>query len=163
MKPGIYVGRVIEAVLACTEKNVEYIGITFEVTGPEFVGSCITAQQWWTEKAKPYTKATLEKLGWQGGVRNVNGAAHLELTSEPVPFAVKEDSYNGKTSLKVDWIVSPPFGVRESDKLTGKAAAAFIADLKGEKKPASNGYAAAGNGRSARQEYGPGADDADFM
>jgi hypothetical protein len=170
MVPGIYKGRPIEAVLACTESNKEYIGVTFEVSEGEHEGARITAQLWMTEKAEKYSRATLEKLGWTGNAKNVNGAFTLELPDTAVPFCVKTEEYNGRTSLKVDWIVNPPYGVKEGDKLSGRAAQDLLTRIKGEKANGRGNGAANGNGRgqsngyagNARQEFGPGADDVEF-
>lgn len=162
MVPGIYKGRPIEAVLAATESNKEYIGVTFEVSEGEYEGSRITAQLWMTEKAEKYSKATLEKLGWQGNAKNVNGAYTLELPDAAVPFCVKQEEYNGRTSLKVDWIVNPPYGVKEGDKLSGRAASDLLNRIKGEKANGRASGAVNVNGRNARQEFGPGADDVEF-
>lgn len=152
MIPGTYKTKAIEAVLAQTEKGAEYIGVTFEVVEGEFEGSRITAQMWWTPKAEKYTKASLEKLGWNGGVKNVDGQAHLLLSDSPVAIGVKQEEYNGRTSLKVDWVVSPPSGVKDGDKLTGKQAQDLLSRIKGQSQN--------GRGRpSPREEYGPGADD----
>lgn len=154
MIPGIYKARPVEAILCSTEANKEYVGVTFEIAEGEFTGSQITRQMWWTPAAEQYTRADLKRLGWTGGVKNVDGQAHLVLPDTPVPIGVKEDTYNGKTSMKVDWVVSPPAGVRDSDKLTGRAASDLLARIKGQQ---SNGRAQ--SNRQAREEFGPGADD----
>lgn len=156
MIPGIYKARPTEAILCCTEKNVEYVGVTFEITEGEYIGSAITRQFFWTPKSEDYTRADLKRLGWTGNTKNVDGQAHLVLPSDAVPICIKEELYNGKTSLKVDWVVSPPAGVRESDKLNGRAAAELLARIKGQSPP--NGVRNMSN-RQARDEYGPGAGD----
>ena len=162
MIPGIYKSKVVEAVLAQTEKGQEYIGVTFEVVDGEFAGSAITTQLWWTPKAEEYSRGNLKRLGWNGEVRNVDGQVHLVIPSSVVPIGVKEEEYNNKTSLKVAWMVSPPSGVRDSDKLSGKQAANLLSRIKGQQS--SNGHGGGSrtsSGRSAREEYGPGADEPD--
>ena len=151
MVPGTYKARAVEAVLAQTEKGKEYVGVTFEVVDGEFKGSSITTQLWWTPAAEDYTRANLKKLGWDNGVKNVDGHAHLTVSDAPIAIGVKSEEYNGKTSLKVDWMVSPPSGVRESDKLSGKQAADLLARIKGQRVNGAR--------TSPREEYGPGADD----
>lgn len=152
MIPGTYRVKATEAVLAQTENGKEYVGVTFEVVDGEFKGSSITTKLWWTPNAEEYTKANLKRLGWGGDVRNVDGHAHLTLPDAPIAIGVKSEEYNGKTSLKVDWMVSPPSGVKEGDKLTGEQAKNLLARIKGQRV---NGARQA----SPREEYGPGADD----
>ena len=151
MVPGTYKAKAVEAVLAQTEKGAEYVGVTFEVVEGEFKESRITAQMWWTPKAEDYTRANLKKLGWDNGVKNVDGHAHLILSDAPIAIGVKQEEYNGRTSLKVDWVVSPPAGVKEADKLSGKQAQDLLARIKGQRVNGAR--------TSPREEFGPGADD----
>jgi len=153
MGPGTFKAKPVDAVLAQTSKGTEFVGVTFEVTEGDCIGERITASLWWTPKTEERTRADLRKLGWQDGVKNVDGHAHLVLVPNPIAIGVKEDEYNGKTSLKVDWIGSPPSGVRDEDKLSGRAAADLLARLKGQAP--TNGRAAPS---SRSHEYVQGTD-----
>lgn len=142
ISPGIYKATPIDNAICATKKGSEYIGVVFEVAEGDHKGEKITASLWWTEKTETRTRGDLATLGWDGMVgSDENGKARLQGLTKTVPIGVVEETYEGKTSLKVSWIGAPPSGIGAESRLTmreaGNLLRAIGAKASGGAKPAA--------------------------
>lgn len=142
MKIGIFKGRAIEAAL-CGSKGgsgSEYIGIVMQVAEGDCKGEEVGGRLFWTEKTQEQTRKALAHLGWKG---EVDADGTLVGLPNVVDFGVVEDTYGGRTSLKVDWVGEPRMGgINQADRLSMRDASQMLKAMRA---------GLGGNGSSSRQ------------
>lgn len=115
-------------------------------------GDTIDAYLSCTEDAWPYTERKLKTLGFDVDandldIRPLNRGAESPIAGVETEIDVKEDTYNGKTALKVDWI-GPRIGASQMPTSDEDAFAAALRNRliakKGAPKPAARTQKPAG-------------------
>ncbi len=152
MKAGQFQARGIEAALCAGSNGTEYVGAVFEIVDGECKGETIAGKLYWTEKTQERTKKSLALMGWKG---EIDRDAKIVGLPNTVPIGVIEDEYQGKKSLKVDWVGYPPVsGINNKDRLTMAAAKRFAAELAGSSGGSGQRQAPRGNGNNGRTPSG---------
>lgn len=138
---GIYKAKAIngEGAICRSNSGTDYVAVLFEITeGPE-KGNTIVASLFQTEKTAERTKKALAALGWKGESRDDGeGNCNLVGLNNVVPIGVKEEDYQGRKQIKVDWVFENPMaGINPKDRLTMRDARSVLASLKGGTSNAS--------------------------
>lgn len=124
---GTYTARAKEAKLGHTSGGAEQVGVLFEITteGP-FKGHGITWYGYFTEKTIERTIEALRMLGWTG-----TDIAKLNVEGGEANIVVEHDTYNDKTSAKVQWVNRPGSGgIAMKDEMKPAAALSFAEKMK---------------------------------
>ncbi len=96
---------VLGSVLSKSSQNNPQVVVSFKNDD----GDTIDAYLSFTEAAAKYTEAKLKTLGYDlatngGDIRPLNRGAESPLAGFETEIDVKEETYNEKTTVKVDWI-----------------------------------------------------------
>jgi len=104
LEPGTYTARCIDAQLGETKKGTPQIVLEFEVVGDNaWAGSRITAYCFLTEAAMDRSLESLRYCGWRGAdLSDLSG-----VMDNDVELVVKDETYEGKTFPRVQWINRP--------------------------------------------------------
>lgn len=128
LENGRYRGRAVEGALGITGKGTEQIGVRFALL--DRPGEHITWYGFFTSAAKHITIAALRVAGFIGA--DLSDLSSLSRPDAPeVLLVVENEEYDGTVRPKVKW-VNPVGGLAMKDQITGQAAAAFAARMKGE-------------------------------
>lgn len=134
MTPGRYTVKAIDAALCEASTGTPQVEVVFQVTEGECIGETISWFGFLTDAALPYTLRSLRFTGFEG-----NDLSDLEsVGSQECSITVKEDTWEGETRLKVEW-VNDLGGIRSkamSDPANfAKQMMAKIAALEAGQKP----------------------------
>jgi hypothetical protein len=125
--PGTYAARAIEADLGETSKGDPQVAVLLQVVDEAFAGETITWFGSFTDKAKPFTFAALRTLGWSSDdVSDLTG-----VTDNEVKVVLEEDTYDGKTRLRVKWI-NRLGGLALKTPMSADRKKAFAAQMRGD-------------------------------
>lgn len=153
MKPGHHAPVYVQgSVLSKSSQGNGQIVISFKNDDGDTIDAYLSC----TEAAWQYTEQKLRTLGFDVDehdldIRPLNRGAESPIAGVETEIDVKEDTYNGKTTLKVDWI-GPRMGAAQMPTSDEDAFAAALRNRliakKGAPKPAARSQkpAAVGSG-----------------
>jgi hypothetical protein len=121
--------------VADNEKASTFIAVGFEAV-EEYAGETITWLGYFTEKTTARTIESLQHMGFQGDdlvqLEDAGADACLELLPAVVDLVCEPEEYDGKWTLKVQWVNRSGGGRFKAKKpLVGGELKAFAAQLKG--------------------------------
>ena len=166
--PGTYTARALEADLGDTKKGDPQVAVLLQVVDEEFAGETITWFGYFTDKTKARTLESLRMLGW--ATDDLSDLAGI--SDNEVKIVLEEDTYEGKTSLRVKWI-NRLGGLALKTPMSADRKKAFAAQMRGEailsrqsqgaqsaqrpqaSRPAASKYGASGAGSSMKHTGSP--------
>lgn len=102
MNAGTYVARAVEWEFGWTKNQNEQVAVSFEATEGDFAGERIAWFGFFTDKTQKRTVESLRLCGWKGtDLSDLSG-----LDANEVKIVVAEEEYEGKVTLKVQWVNS---------------------------------------------------------
>jgi hypothetical protein len=127
LQPGTFRARAVEGAMGETEGGKPQIAIELQVLDEGFAGETITWFGYFSEKTLKRTFESLRILGWKGDdLTSLDG-----ITDNEVKIVVIEDTYEGKTRLKVNWI-NRPGGLALKTPMSPDRVKSFAAEMRGE-------------------------------
>lgn len=118
--------RAVQWEIGITSTGHEQVGVMFEVVDGERSGQRFAWYGHFTEKATDRTLDSLRHCGWVGNdITDLQG-----LDANEVQIVLEEDTYEGKTRMKVAWVNRAGAAIMKT-QLDPNAARAFAARLKG--------------------------------
>ena len=127
LRNGKYPARAIGAALGFTRNNSPQIAVELQITEGESAGQTITWFGYFTEKTEERTLESLRTLGWQG-----DDLDKLDTVTGDCSIVVEQETWEGKTSAKVQWINKVGGGLALSAPMDAGAARAFAERMKGK-------------------------------
>lgn len=127
MKPGTYKAKAVSGALGETSKGDPQVAVEFEVVEGEFAGQTITWFGYFTDRTTERTMQALRFAGWK--TDDLSDLAGLGSTE--VKIVCQNEEYQGKTSLKVQW-VNKIGGLALKAPMDASKAKAFAQRMKGE-------------------------------
>lgn len=122
---GEYLARGRSAQLGKAGTGTVQVAVELEVIEGNYAGQHATWFGFFTEKTQERTLESLRLLGWQGDdLSDLKG-----IDRNDVKIVVEEETYNGKTTAKVQWI-NAPGGMALKDPMSADQAKAFAAKMK---------------------------------
>ena len=119
MKPGTSIARAVGGQLGYTQGGKEQVAVQFVI--PD-TNERITWYGYFGEKSADRTLEALMHAGWDGDdVSELKG-----LGSKDVELVIEEDTFDGKTKMKVQWVNKPGGGGMK--KVMAKAEAMSFAE-----------------------------------
>jgi hypothetical protein len=142
---GTFRAKAVTGGLGYTSTEKPQVAVEFQILDEEFANEAITWFGYFTDDTKERTFESLRVMGWKtDDLSNLDG-----ITENEVRIVVKEEEYQGKTSLKVAW-VNKPGGLALKTPMSPQQAKAFAASMRGEAL-ASRGGTATGGQRPTSQ------------
>lgn len=107
------------------DKGTPEVAVYFVFTDSELAGQGITWHGFLTDAAADRTIQSLRYCGWTGDdLSNLTG-----LDANEVELVIENETYEGKTYLRVQW-VNKPGGLAVKAPMTGDKAKAFAASMR---------------------------------
>ena len=163
MRAGKHIARATgQYEFGVTDNGKENVALTFVIIEGPAAGERCSAYLYFTEKTTERTLESLRYCGWAGD--NVTDLTGID--TNPVELDVQEDTYEGKTRLKVAWI-NALRGPQVKNAMDDNAKKAFAARMKGaamavdKSKAAKVDYTPAAVAPSAGDYDGGGQHDGD--
>lgn len=126
INPGTYVAKAESYDFGVSDKNTEFVTVTFRIEEGENIGERINWNGYFTEKTTQRTLESLRYCGWSGD--NVADLSGIE--KNLVQIVVKNEEYQGKTYTKIEW-VNRLGGMSIKNRMDETARKAFAAKMKG--------------------------------
>ncbi len=132
MDEGTFPAVVTEGLLGMTSTGKEQVAVSVELTNEEGgpTGERIAWYGTFTDAAYPYTLKALRTMGWKGD--DISDLSMMPGTQ--VSVVLENDSYNGKTRLKVKFVNPPGGGAILKEQMDANAAKSFAARMKAKVK-----------------------------
>lgn len=163
---GSFMARALEGAAGYTSNGTKQVAILFEILEGPYAGKSFQWNGYFTDNAKQATFDALFSLGWDGR----DFVAFTGITTNEVPVTLEEDTYEGKTRIRVGW-VNRQGGIAVKNRMSPAQAeelrAEFAADIAAAAKRAGRPPIAAAkppvaNGRPAARPVAAQADDIPF-
>lgn len=123
---GVYSARATGAIVDITANGKEYVEVAFEILEPGYEGNTIKWRGYFSgEKNTNITLRALRTCGWQG-----SDLMDLSTVGADVSLVLDNETYDGKTHLRVKW-VNHPGGAELVSQLDPERAKRFAAKMKG--------------------------------
>ncbi len=128
-QPGTYRAHPNGFDLGYTKDSKPQIAVQFDILegNGEPTGSTITWFGYFTDKSRDITFKALRACGWVGDDIDAPDG----FGSQDVEIVVEEDTYEGKTQLKVRWVNKPGAGIALQKPMNADERKRFAAEMKG--------------------------------
>ena len=123
--------RVVRSLLGITGTGKQQLAVTFEYGDDGGETRFVTAYQFFTDAALPFTVEALRALGWDPEANNWDILTLDDtevLKGREASLVLEEEEYEGKRRTKVRFI--NPVGGAGVERLAPEAAKAFASDLR---------------------------------
>ena len=160
---GSFRARAIEGSMAYSSNGNEQVGILFEILEGPYAGKSYQWNGYFSDGAKQIAFDALFSLGWDGQ----DFVSFTGITTNEVPVTLEEDTYEGKTRIRIGW-VNRQGGLALKNRMTPSQAeemrSKFAADIAAAAKRAGRPPIAAAKPPVAngRQPVAAQADDIPF-
>lgn len=163
---GSFRARAIEGAAGYTANGNKQVGILFEILEGPYAGKSFQWNGYFTDNAKQATFDALFALGWDGR----DFVEFAGITTNEVPVTLEEDTYEGKTRIRVGWVnrqggvaVKTRMSPAQADELIAEFAADIAAAAKrAGRPPIAAAKPPVANGRPATRPVAAHADDPPF-
>lgn len=130
MEIGTWKAKAKAGALGMTSTNKEQVAVEFEVTEGPNIGKRMTWFGFFTDNTTERTFESLRAAGWKG--QDLSDLSDLSAADVPeVSLVLENDTYEGKTSVKIRW-VNRLGGIPLKSQLDPNAAKAFAARMRGQ-------------------------------
>lgn len=127
---GTYLARALGGALGKTNAGKPQVAVEFEILSAEAAGEHITWYGFFSEKTEERTIKSLRLAGWRGD--DLSDLSSLGGDDAPeVALVIEEETYEGKTRTKVQWVNAPGAGLAMKSEMSPEEAKAFATRMKG--------------------------------
>jgi hypothetical protein len=134
---GTFKARAKEWGLGHSKNGKEQVAVLFEITQGEHAGQVITWFGFFTEQTTERTLDSLRHCGWDGN----DFVSLAGLDANEVELVINEETYEGKTHSRVQW-VNRPARLALREQMNAGALASFAAKMKGRAQQHKQQYGA---------------------
>ena len=126
ISPGRYRAKAVKMQLGMTGTGKEQVGVLFDLL--DHPGEQVTWFGFFTDESFGRTIESLRHCGWVGPMLD----DPTGIDTNEVTLVIEQETYQGKTRLKVAWVNAPGGGLAMKETLDDQAAKSFAARMKGQ-------------------------------